>query len=158
SQITMNSFEIGRDLTSITMGIDAFERRQPADRSLLGGEGLVPIYLGKDSIAPRDYNDVETMKADLDKLASEASALPAGPRKVFLKGMIRPERTATKRLAGASPSFEEKVTQLVGAPAGREDEAVIEDARSKLDAVLKRSGFVNGTLAERVADWEEARA
>jgi len=154
----MNSFEIGRDLTSITMGIDAFERRQPADRSLLGGEGLVPIYLGADSVNPRTYDDVETIKADLDRLATEAAALKAGPRKVFLEGMIRSVRTATKMLAGASPSFEEKVTQLVGAPAGREDEAVIEDARAKLDAVLKRSGFVNGTLGQRVAAWEEARA
>jgi hypothetical protein len=72
--------------------------------------------------------------------------------------MIRSVRTATRMLGGASPSFEEKVTQLVGAPAGREDEAVIEDARARLDAVLKRSGFVNGSLGERVAAWEEARA
>lgn len=154
----MNSFEIGRDLTAITMGIDAYERRQPADTSLLGGEGLVPIYLGGDSIPARAYNDVETIKTDLDKLAADAAALEAGPRKVFLDGMIRSVRTATKMLAGASPSFEEKVTQLVGAPAGREDAAVIEDARAKLDAVLKRSGFVNGSLGERVAAWEEARA
>ena len=154
----MNSFEIGRTLTAITMGIDAFERRQPADKSLLGGEGLVPIYLGGDSIPARDYSDVETIKADLDTLVTEAAALPASPRKVFLEGMIRSVRTATKMLAGASPSFEEKVTQLVGAPAGREDAAVIEDARAKLDAVLKRSGFVNGSLGERVAAWEEARA
>lgn len=154
----MNSFEIGRALTAITMGIDAFERRQPADKSLLGGEGLVPIYLGGDSIPARDYSDVETIKADLDTLVTEAAALPPSPRKVFLEGMIRSVRTATKMLAGASPSFEEKVTQLVGAPAGREDAAVIEDARAKLDAVLKRSGFVNGSLGERVAAWEDARA
>lgn len=154
----MNSFEIGRDLTAITMGIDAYERRQPADKSLLGGEGLVPIYLGGDAIPARQYNDVETIKSDLDTLVTEAAALPASPRKVFLEGMIRSVRTATKMLAGASPSFEEKVTQLVGAPAGREDAAVIEDARAKLDAVLKRSGFVNGSLGERVAAWEEARA
>ena len=154
----MNSFEIGRDLTSITMGIDAYERRQPADRSLLGGEGLVPIYLGSDSVAPRHYDAVDTIKADLDALATQAAALPDGPRKVFLQGMIRSVFTATKMLAGASPSFEEKVTQLVGAPAGREDAAVIEDARARLDAVLKRSGFVNGSLGERVAAWEEARA
>ncbi len=154
----MNSFEIGRDLTAITMGIDAYERRQPAEKSLLGGEGLVPIYLGGDSIPARQYDDVDTIKTDLDTLAAKAAALPASPRKVFLEGMIRSVRTATKMLAGASPSFEEKVTQLVGAPAGREDPAVIEDARARLDAVLKRSGFVNGSLGERVAAWEEARA
>jgi hypothetical protein len=154
----MNSFEIGRDLTSITIGIDAYERRQPADRSLLGGEGLVPIYLGSEDVQPRHYDAVETIRADLDTLATAASALHEGPRKMFLQGMIRSVSTATKMLAGASPSFEEKVTQLVGAPAGREDAALIEDARARLDAVLKRSGFVNGSLGERIAAWEEARA
>lgn len=154
----MNSFEIGRDLTSITMGIDAYERRQPADRSLLGGEGLVPIYLGSEDVQPRHYDAVETIRADLDTLATAASALHEGPRRMFLQGMIRSVSTATKMLAGASPSFEEKVTQLVGAPAGREDAALIEDARARLDAVLKRSGFVNGSLGERIAAWEEARA
>lgn len=154
----MNSHEIGRELTAITIGIDAFERRQPADQSLLGGEGLVPIYLGGDTIPARDYADVEAMKADLDRLSQSVAALPAGPRKVFLEGMIRSVRTASRMLAGASPSFEEKVTQLVGAPAGREDEAVIVDARDRLDKVLRRSGFVTGTLGERVAAWEAARA
>ena len=154
----MNSHEIGRELTAITMGMDAFERRQPADRSLMGGEGLVPIYLGDSSLEQRHYDDIETVKADLAALGGKIDALPEGPRKVFLSGMLRSLRVAAKMLAGASPSFEEKVIDLVGAPAGREDPAVIEDARSKLDVLLRQSGFVTGTLGERVAAWEEARA
>src|SRR5215217_1605402 len=82
TEASMNSFEIGHQLTAVTMGIDAFERRQPADTSLLGGEGLVPIYLGGSDIPARDYADVETIKSDLDALAAEAAALTEGPRKV----------------------------------------------------------------------------
>ena len=124
----MNSHEIGRELTAITMGMDAFERSQPADRSLMGGEGLVPIYLGASSLERRHYDDIETVKADLAALGEKIGALPEGPRKVFLSGMLVSLRVAAKMLAGASPSFEEKVIDLVGAPAGREDPAVIEDA------------------------------
>ena len=154
----MNSFEIGQGLTEVTMGIDAYERSQPAEGSLLGGEGLVPIYLGKDSITPRVYTDRETIRDDIKELETATAALAAGPRKVFLEGMLKSIRVAVKMLSGASPSFEEKVTDLVGAPAGREDPALIEDARAKVDALLAKAGFVTGTLGDRVGAWEDARA
>lgn len=154
----MNSFEIGQKLTAVTMGIDTFERSQPAEGSLLGGEGLVPIYLGTGVVEARSYTDREAIKADLSELDTATAALPAGPRKVFLEGMLKSLRVAVKMLSGASPSFEEKVTDLVGAPAGREDAALIEDARARVDALLRKSGFVNGSLGERVTAWEEARA
>jgi hypothetical protein len=153
----MNSFEIGRDLTAVTMGIDAFERSQPAEGSLLGGEGLVPIYLGDGLVEPKTYTDRDTIRADLSRLDAATAALPTGPRQVFLQGMLKSLRVAVKMLSGASPSFEEKVTDLVGAPAGREDAALIEDARAKVDALLTKSGFVTGALDERVQAWEEAR-
>lgn len=154
----MNSFEIGRKLTAVTMGIDAFERSQPAEGSLLGGEGLVPIYLGQGLVEAQHYGDRDAIRADLLSLDAATAALPAGPRKVFLEGMLKSLRVAVKMLSGVSPSFEEKVTDLVGAPAGREDAALIEDARAKVDALLRKSGFVNGSLGERVTAWEEARS
>ena len=154
----MNSFEIGQKLTAVTMGIDAFERSQPAQGSLLGGEGLVPIYLGTGLVEAARYADRDAIKADLKSLDAATDALPAGPRKVFLEGMLKSLRVAVKMLSGASPSFEEKVTDLVGAPAGREDAALIEDARARVDALLTKAGFVNGSLGERVEAWEEARA
>ncbi|MDF8356530.1 hypothetical protein [Ensifer adhaerens] len=157
-EIQMNSFEIGRELTAITMGIDALERSMPAEGSLLGGDGLVPIYLGDGLVDARYYDDREAIRADLARLDPEVAALPAGPRRVFLQGMLKSVRVAVKMLSGASPSFEEKVTDLVGAPAGREDAALIEDARARADALLRKAGFVRGSLAERVQSWEEARA
>ncbi|MDE1995473.1 MAG: hypothetical protein KGI75_23435 [Rhizobiaceae bacterium] len=154
----MNSFEIGQELTAVTMGIDQFERRQPAERSLLGGDGLVPIYLGNDLVAARDYSDNGAIRDDLARLDAAVTDLPEGARKVFLQGMLKSVRVAVRMLSGASPSFEEKVADLVGAPTGREDPALIEDARSKVDALLKKAGFASGSLIERVQAWEAARA
>lgn len=154
----MNSFEIGRELTAVTMGIDDFERRQPAEGSLLGGEGLVPIYLGDSIVPARHYDDRDVIRADLAKLDDAVGVLAEGPRKVFLEGMLKSVRVAVRMLSGASPSFEEKVADLVGAPTGREDPALIEDARGRVDRLLKKAGFNTGTLGQRVQAWEDARA
>jgi hypothetical protein len=154
----MNSFEIGRDLTEVTLGIDAFERAQPKEGSLLGGEGLVPIFIPTDGISAKSYADRDAIKSDVAGLEDEVAKLPAGPRQVFLKGMLKSLKVSVRMLSGDSPSFEEKVTDLVGAPAGREDPAVIEDARAKVDSLLRKSGFITGSLGQRVEAWEEARA
>lgn len=154
----MTSFEIGHRLTAVTMGIDAYERHHGGDASPLGGEGLVPIYLGGGSVAAESYDTTEAMRTDLIGLESDVAALAAGPRKTFLEGMLKSLRVVVKMLSGASPSFEEKVTDLVGAPAGREDAALIEDARASVDKLLRKAGFVTGTLGQRVQAWEEARA
>ena len=154
----MNSFEIGRELTAIALGMDAFERSRPEGETPMGGDGIVPIYLGGDSIPPKIYADAGQMRADLATLDAATAALPAGPRHAFLEDMLKSLRVAVRMLDGISPSFEEKVAVLVGAPTGREDPAVIEDARAKLDALLKQSGFVTGSLGDRVGAWEAARA
>ena len=155
----MNSFEIGRALTEITLGIDAFERRQPKEGSLLGGDGLIPIFIPTSGISGRRYDDHDRIKDDLTALDAEVAKLAAGPRQVFLQGMLKSLRVAVKMLSGSTvPSFEEKVTDLVGAPAGREDAALIEDARGKVDALLTKAGFTTGDLRARVEAWEAARA
>ena len=154
----MDSFAIGRELTAIALGVDAFERSRPAGSTPMGGDGLVPIYLGGDSVPPKTYNDAEAMRADLARLDEATAGLAAGPRQVFLQDMLRSLRVAVRMLDGISPSFEEKVEILVGAPAGREDPAVIEDARGKLDGLLRKSGFTTGSLGDRVGAWEAARA
>ncbi|TCL62940.1 hypothetical protein [Rhizobium sp. BK251] len=153
----MNSFEIGHELTAVTMGIDALERRQPAEGSLLGGDGLVPIYLGATLVEARRYAERDAIRSDLDALDASVAALDNGPRKVFLEGMLKSLRVAVRMLSGSSPSFEEKVSDLVGAPIGREDPAIIEDARTKVDALLSKMGFNTGSLLARVEAWERTR-
>ena len=154
----MNSFEIGRQLTAVTMGIDAFERALPPEKSILSGDGLVPIYLGGDAVEPVVYADREAMRADITRLGEAVATLADGPRKTFLEGMVTSLRVVVRLCSGASPSFEEKVADLVGARTGREDPAIIEDARSQLDGLLTRAGFTSGSLRERLVAWEDARA
>lgn len=154
----MQSFDLGRELAEVTLGINAFEACKPGGGSLLDGEGLVPLYAGGDIVSTRAYADWETIRVDLETLEKAAGQLTAGPRQVFLEGMLKSLKVAVRLFSGGTPSFEEKVTDLVGAPAGREDPALIEDARARLDALLRQSSITRGTLTERVVAWEEARA
>lgn len=154
----MQSFEIGRELAEVTLGINAFEGQKPQGGSLLDGEGLVPLYIGGTIVPVRAYNDWDSIRADLDSLETATANLAEGPRKVFLEGMLKSLKVAVRLFSGGTPSFEEKVTDLVGAPAGREDPALIEDARARLDALLRKANIARGPLSERLATWENSRA
>lgn len=154
----MDDFAIGRELTAITMGIDAFERRNAGGDGLLDDEGLVPIYMGKDIEPGRDYADWDAPRRDLDALTDTVAALPESGRKSFLEGMVASLKVAIRLFAGGTPSFDEKVRNLVGAPVGRVAEEDIAGHRERLDRHLSASGFGTGTLIERVKAWQAARA
>ncbi len=154
----MGLSKICRDLTAITMGIDHFERSVNDGRSLLDGESLVPIYMGDDLVPPRPYENWEAVQDDLRDLGKAMDTLAEGERKTYLKGMLTSLKVAVRIFSGGSPTFEEKVTDLVGAPRGREDKAVIEGARDSVDRLLNQEGFRTGSLKGRVQAWEDARA
>lgn len=148
--------QIGAALTAVTMGIDRFERTREKGRSL--GEGLVPIYMGRDLIPPRDYSDWEAIRADIADLDSRVAALADGPRKMFLTSMLRSLRTAVRLFSGEELDFATKVRELVGTTEGAVDPAVIEATRDRIDALLRARGIVRGDLAARIAAWEEEEA
>ncbi|WP_373356284.1 hypothetical protein [Pseudoroseicyclus sp. CXY001] len=140
------------------MGIDRFERSRNDGRSLLDGEGLVPIFMGDDLVTARSYTGWDTVQADLASLESDVADLPKGERKTFLEGMLTSLRLAVRLFSGGSPTFEEKVVDLVGAPRGKVDPSIIETARDNIDRLLRSAGFTDGSLQERVARWESERA
>jgi len=148
----------GHRMTAVTIGIDRFERSKSVGASLLSGEGLVPIYIGDGLVEPISYSDWGAVHADIDGLFSDIDALPEGERKVFFTGMIRSLKVAVRLFSGDNPTFEEKVSDLVGAPIDLIDPEIIETARDNLDKLLSGAGFSAGSLKERVTAWEEQRA
>ena len=64
-----DDFRFGRDLTAAALGVDRLERAGPG-----GGDGLIPIYLGRDIVDPRAYADWVEALAELDALAARAAA------------------------------------------------------------------------------------
>ena len=148
----------GTDLTAVTMGIDALERRQSRQNGLLDTEGLVPIYLGHDLIEPRIYDDWWQVEEDLNALQGRLGGVTPQHRHVFATEMILSLKIAVRLFAGASPSFEVKVRDLVGAPTGAVDPDVIDGILDALDGLLSRRGIVRGDLPQRIAEWEQTGA
>ena len=146
----------GADLIAVTMGIDGFERRRNRQDGLLDTEGLVPIYLGQDLFPAQTYKHWWDVEDDLNHLQERVPELTSEHRRVFATDMIRSLKIAVRLFAGASPSFEVKVRDLVGAPVGPVDSGVIEGISGTIDALLKHRGFVLGSLPERISAWESS--
>jgi len=146
------------DLTAVTMGIDAFERKQTRGSGLLDEEGLVPIYLGADLLEARVFRGWDEVEADLAALNAAAAALPAGPRRLFAHALLRSLEAAVCLFSGGELSYAEKIVRLVGAPAGPVAAGEIAASQAALDRLLSHIGFVRGTLTQRIHAWEAERA
>ncbi len=157
SQATIGTHAFGSELTAVTMGIDAFERNQSRENGMLDTEGLVPIYVGGDLIAPKQYTAWREAADDLDALEQRLPSVTPHHRALFATAMLRSLRMALRLFAGEEASFEAKVAELVGAPTGAVDPAVIDGLRSSLDSLLRRRGIVRGDLQQRIAEWETSR-
>ncbi len=151
------SVDLGRRLTEITMGLDAFERAQSRGRGALDGEGLVPIFLGADLVQPVTYDSWDGVFADIDAFARDVAAEAPSPRTTFLAAMARSLRAAASLFSGTPVPFAQKLTDLVGVPAGPVPDETIATIHDALDRLMTKLGFSTGTLAERVHAWQTGR-
>ncbi|MCU0906135.1 MAG: hypothetical protein MUF73_01530 [Rhodobacteraceae bacterium] len=154
----MSLSQITHRLAAVTLGIHALERQRNDGSSLLDTEGLVPIWTGHSLVTARPYTDWDTVHQDLAQLEAATRGLSPGERKTFLEGMLTSLKLAVRLFSGGSPTFEQKVIGLVGAPRGHEDAGMIAASHDRIDRLLTRLGFRNGTLRERLRAWEDDRA
>lgn len=153
----MNLSKISYDLTSITIGIHKLERNCNDGNSLLDREGLVPIWAGNEIVIGRNYKNWGAVRSDLESLEIAVNSLQVGERRTFLVGMVTSLKLAVRLFSGGSPTFEQKIVGLVGAPRGHEDAGMIASCHDRIDHLLTRLGFTNGTLRDRITSWENDR-
>lgn len=149
--------ELGRRLAALGIGMDRLERRLSGGRGPLDSEGLVPIYLGDELVPPAELSGWEEVFAQLEGLEREAGAYPAGSRRRFLLDMLDSLRAAAQLFSGQELSFAEKLERLVGVPARPVAPEQLEAMRLELDKLLSQAGYQQGSMAERVARWENER-
>lgn len=154
----MNLSKVSYELTAIAIGIHVLERRLNDGSSLLDQEGLVPLWTGDAFVEGRPYEKWEAAKDDLESIGANIETLPNGERQTFLKGMVDSLKLAVRLFSGGSPTFEQKIVGLVGAPRGHEDAGMIASSHGRIDILLTRLGFNRGTLRDRIRDWESDRA
>jgi hypothetical protein len=155
---TPEDHAIGRQLTALTIGMDHLERRLSRGNGVLDSEGLVPIYLGDDLVTPAVLEDWDAVQHELSRLEQAAAALPQTPRRAFLDDMFRSLRTAARLFEGEELSFKEKLEGLVGVPAQAVPPEAIDQMKHDIDNVLLGAGYRQGSVADRVARWEEENA
>jgi hypothetical protein len=148
---------VGTSLTAVTMGIDRFQRTGNLGNGPLDGEGLVPIYIGADLVAARDYGSWGEVFADLDALAALPALQAPDSRGVYLRAMVLSIRTAARLFSGEIMSYAEKVRDLVGAEPAPVAEARIAELTDQLDHALTAAGHGRGDLRTRVTAWEADR-
>lgn len=146
----------GYDITAIAVGMDALERTLQKGEGALDTEGLVPIYLGGDLVDARVYESWGEAKDDLDQIALDISLCPAGPRRSFLDALLSSLYSAMDVFQGVKTTFAERLTKLVGVPAGEADEEVIFSLHDEIDRALTRRKMDRGSLADRIHRWQNS--
>jgi len=148
---------LGRRLTALTMGVDQLERRVSAGNGALDTEGLVPIYLGAEIVAPLELQGWDEALEQISDLGRDAQTYPVGPRRTFLLAMLNSVRCATQMFRGDQLPFAEKLERLVGVPAAPVSDGQLAAIQADLSSRLERAGYRSGTLAERARRWEAER-
>ena len=148
---------LGRRLTALTMGLDQLERRISAGNGALDSEGLVPIYLGAELVAPLELAHWDEALEQISDLERDAQTYPSGSRKTFLLAMLDSLRCATQMFRGDQLGFAEKLERLVGVPAAPVSDAQLGAMHADLSSRLEQAGYRSGTLAERARRWEAER-
>ena len=151
----MNDIDIGLEATQIAAGIDRFERETNGENGILDGEGLIPLYLGQSLVDERIYTGWAGIESDISGLAARVAALDDTPRKMFLQKLTASLSAATALFQGATISFPDKLTTLVGIPAERIAGDFLDRLADELHTKLDAAGVVGGTVRERVVAWEQ---
>lgn len=138
----------GEDLATVTLGIDALDRKlyQTSDDY----DGLACINLGWEKSAT--FNDWDECRAALRELASRALGLPEADRRLYyMQACISLDSFCAWR-DGKLPNLTDQVSMFLlsdGAPAS---EQYLAGQCRKLDQYFDMLGY-KGTLAERTERW-----
>lgn len=147
----------GRDLASVTIGLDRLERRLNRGHGPLDDEGLVPIWLGDSLVDVAAFEDWRDVEVALDGLAARLSGFPPGPRRLALDSIVASVRAALELFQGATMTYAEKLARLVHVPAAAVDAAAFAALQGDLESALEHAGIRGGPLADRVRRWEQDR-
>lgn len=150
----MDDKQIGYNITAIAAGIDEFERKINNNNGIIGDEGLIPLYLGKDLIDEKVFNDWGEVETAIEQMGTVIDSTSEGPRKMFLTKLIESLRMATLLFQGQDAGFDAKLQRLVGVPAESIDKGFINSLADELDKRLTMAGYSSGGLRTRIEKWE----
>ena len=149
TQLSDESLRFGEALASVTMGIDALDRRLHTYDD--DADGLVVINMGWDKVRP--FEDYAEARAALAELAGQTFRLPEPDRRLyFLQACVSLDSFCAFQM-GLLPDLTDQVGMFLHADCAPVSNDYLEKRCAQLKACFDRMGYA-GTLKEMTAKWE----
>lgn len=148
--LSQESLRFGEELASITMGIDALDRRIHGTQDVI--DGLVVINMGwKDA---RPFESYAEARAALAEQAKKSFSLPEPDRRMYYLQACMSLDSFCAYQEGKLPGLTDQVGMFLHADCAPVTEKYLLERCAKLEDAFKKLGY-KGTLQEMTAKWEE---
>ena len=150
TQLSDESLRFGEELASVTMGIDALDRRLNQYDDLV--DGLVVVNMGWDKV--REFESYEEARATLAEMAKKTFSLPEADRRLyFLQACVSLDSFCALKL-GKLNNLTDQVRMLIHSDGAPVSTSYLEMRCAQAKEIFDRMGY-KGNLKEMTAKWEE---
>lgn len=144
------SLRFGEELASVTLGLDALDRRLHTYTD--DADGLVVINMGWNQ--KQEFEDYDEARAALAELAKKSFTLPEPDRRLyFLQACVSLDSFCAFN-QGKLPELTDQVGMFLHADCAPVGEKYLENLCTKLKAYFDELGY-GGSLKEMAAKWEQ---
>ncbi len=149
-KLSEETLRFGEELASVTLGIDALDRRLHGIDDEY--DGLVVINMGWHQVTPLE--DFSQARSVLAELAKKTFALPEPDRRLYYLQTCLSLDSFCAFCQGQLPSLTDQVGLFLHADCAPVSEAYLKDRCAQLQACFDRQGM-HGDLKSCTAAWEE---
>ena len=149
TKLSDESLRFGEALATVTLGIDALDRRLNTYDD--DADGLVVINLGWDKV--RAFESYAEARAALAELAKQTFSLPEPDRRLYFLQACVSLDSFCAFMMGELPELMDQVGLFLHADCAPVSDAYLEARCAQLQACFDRMGY-RGSLQEMTAKWE----
>lgn len=143
------SLRFGEALATVTLGIDALDRRLRNAQDIM--DGLVVINMGWKNVA--QFEDYAQARAALAELAKQSFSLPEPDRRLYYLQACLSLDSFCAFSEGKLPKLTDQVGLFLHADCAPVSPSYLEERCAALQQLFTKLGY-NGTLKENTAKWE----
>lgn len=145
--------ELGRELATITAGLDLLYRSRNRNAGVLDAEGLIPVAVAE--VAPRHFGSYEEAESALLSLRDRLGQAESALRSDWLDEMSDSLLALIATFRGDPISFAERLARQIRVDVRDIPEDIITGYHEGIRTALDELGFSGGRLAEDFARWEK---
>lgn len=148
--LSQESLRFGEELASVTLGIDALDRRIRGAQDEI--DGLVVINMGWKDVRP--FEDYAQARSALAELAKKSFTLPEPDRRLYYLQACLSLDSFCAFSEGKLPGLTDQVGMFLHADCAPVSEDYLRERCARLEEGLRGLGYA-GTLEQMTRKWEE---